>query len=177
MAFQLLFGERSLTVVAAAFGDPAAAHTIATSLARRLGKNRDSQVAVVEPADTLLSIKVEPESEGIKRTAIRSHLALGLFGLVAGLALGIAAVHENWAGAAQTPVLTTIVAGMLGIFAGLLLGGLLTLRPDRGEVADEVQRAAANGLWTVVAHPRNHAEVRTSSAMLTQAGGRLIRSL
>jgi hypothetical protein len=177
MALGLLFGERSLTVVAAAFKDSVTARTIATNLARGLGQDGAAQVAVVEPADSRLAVKVEPDSEGILRTAVRSHLVLGLLGLAAGPAVGMGAVHGNWAGAAQAPALTVIVAGVLAMFADMLLAGLLTLRPDHGVVADQVQRAAADGLWTVVAHPRNHAEALASSALLTAAGGRLVRSL
>lgn len=176
MALGLLFGERSLTVIAAAFKDSVTARATAANLARRLGHEGAAQVAVVEPEDNRVAVKVEPHSEGIMRTAVRSHLVLGLMGLAAGLAVGMGAVHGNWAGAAQAPALTVIVAGVLAMFAGMLLAGLLTLRPDHGVVADEVQRAAAAGLWTVVAHPRTHAEALASTALLTAAGGRLVRS-
>jgi len=76
-----LFGERSLTLVAATFPNRAAAVDAATTLQAELPQ---TGVDLIHPHDVNLARKLEPESQGIWRTASRSHLMLGLAGLVLG---------------------------------------------------------------------------------------------
>mgnify|MGYP006174973895 CR=1 FL=1 len=82
-----LFGERSLTLVAATFPTRAAAVDAATTLQAELPQ---AGVDLIHPHDVNLARKLEPESQGIWRTAIRSHLVLGLAGLVLGAGLLLA---------------------------------------------------------------------------------------
>ena len=81
MSKMSLFGERSLTLVAATFSDRTTAVDAATALQADLPQ---TEVDLLRPHDANFARKMEPESQGIMRTAIRSHLVLGLAGLVLG---------------------------------------------------------------------------------------------
>lgn len=171
-----LFGERSLTLVAALFDNGTAAARAAGSLQRQQRGER-CPVLVVEPHDPRLGRKLEPESRGIWQTLLRSHGKLGAAGLVVGAAVGALLVASGWAAAEASPGMTVGVAALYGLFAGLLLAGLLTLRPDRGRVISSVRDATAHGRWAVVAHPRSAEEADEAREALAREGGDVIRSL
>lgn len=169
-----LFGERSLTLVAATFADRASAADAATELRADLPQ---VEVDLVRPRDADFARKMEPESKGIWRTAIRSHLLLGPAGLLLGAVAAATLVANGWPAAASSPMLATLFLSTLGLFAGLMLAGLLTLRPDRSRVTLSIRRRSRAGKWAVVAHPTSPAESERAVARLRNAGGTVIRSL
>jgi len=169
-----LFGERSLTLVAATFSNRAKAIDAATELRAELPQ---VEVDLVRPRDADFARKMESESKGIWRTAIRSHLVLGPAGLVLGAATATALVAFGWPAATSSPMLTMAFLATLGLFAGLMLAGLFTLRPDRGRVTLSIRRRSRAGHWAVVAHPTSPAQSEHAVARLREAGGTVIRSL
>lgn len=171
-----LFGERSLTLVAALFDSGAAAARAAGLLQRRQEGERCA-VMVVEPNDPRLGRKMEPESTGIWHTLLRTHGKLGAIGLVLGALVGAALVAADWPAAAESPYMTVAMAAVYGVFAGMLLAGLLTLRPDRGRVIARVREATSHGRWAVVAHPRSPEQAEVAREALTGEGGEVLQSL
>ena len=91
----IIFGERSLTKVAAVFDSRGKAQTAVMHLRQAAGME-ESQVQLVGPDDTAgvvdapLSRKLEPEQSGIWHTLIRTHVVTGSIGAIAGglLSLG-----------------------------------------------------------------------------------------
>jgi len=169
-----LFGERSSTLVAATFSNRMAAVDAASALRAYMPQ---AEVDLVRPQDKDFARKMEPDSQGIWRTAIRSHLVLGLIGLGLGVAVAATLVGVGWPAAAGSPMLATLFLSILGLFAGLMLAGLLTLRPDRGRVTLAIRRRNREGQWAVVAHPTSPAQSERAVLSLQQAGGTVLRSL
>lgn len=169
-----LFGEDSLTLVAAAFRDQRRAERVARALDRTPALHH--RVALVAPDDPAAGRKFEPEQRGIWRTLVRSHVILGVAGLAAGL-LAAAWLVQSWSAAAHSPWFTAMFAGTLGAFFGMLLAGLLTLRPDRSVVIRNMRDQMQKGKWAVVVHPQDVSAARRSFSMLQRAGGSPERSL
>ena len=169
-----LFGERSLTLVAATFSDRVTPAAAASALRATMP---GTEVTVVRPLDADLARKLEPDAQGIWRTLIRSHLVLGLIGLGLGVAVAATLVGVNWPAAAGSPVLMTLFLSTLGLFAGLMVAGLLTLRPDRGRVTLAIRRRNRAGQWAVVTHPTSRAQSERAIRSLRQSGGTVLRSL
>ena len=84
-----LFGERSLTLVAASFDSHGAAERAAYALKQSTGL--DGEVAVIDPGDPLARRKLEPEQRGLWTTLLRSHLILGVAGVAVGVGVGVGA--------------------------------------------------------------------------------------
>jgi len=168
-----LFGEQSLTLVAATFQDQAIAAEVATELRADMPQ---VEVDLVRPRDADFARKMEPESTGIWHTAIRSHLALGPAGLLLGALVAATLVARGWPAAASSPMFAILFLATLGLFAGLMLAGFLTLRPDRGRVTLSIRRRNRAGQWAVVAHPRSVAQSDWVVDRLEKAGGTVIRS-
>jgi len=145
-----LLGERSLTLVAATFPNRASAVDAATALQAELPQ---TEVDLIHPHDVHLARKLEPESQGIWRTASRSHLMLGLAGLVLGAGVAATLIGIGWPAAVKSPMLATLFLSNLGLFVGLMVAGLLTLRPDRSRVVTSIRKRSLSGDWAVVAHP------------------------
>lgn len=171
-----LFGERSLTLVAALFDNGTAAARAAGSLQRQQRGER-CPVLVVEPNDPRLGRKLQPEPTGLWHTLLRTHGRLAVVGAVGGAILGAVLVSAGWDAAASQPGMTILIAGLYGLFAGLLAAGLLNLRPDRGRVIHSVRDATAHGRWAVVAHPRSTEEANAARQALAREGGDVIGSM
>lgn len=169
-----LIRERSATLIAGVYDSaPRAGH-----VAGMIGQNMPRwQVDVVPPGDVDMSRKLVPESGRVWQTFKRTHMILGAFGLIGGLLIGIVLTLSNAAVFATEPGLTLVAFGLYGLFAGLLMAGATALRPDRDLAAMRISDAAADHKWTVVAHARNEREADYLSDVMTQSGGRVIRSL
>lgn len=173
-ATHLLFGEKSLTVVAADFDSRFDAHAAADSL--RADAAADGPVSVLSPHAHHVGKVMEPEINGIWHTALRSHLTLGLLGLAAGLGVGGLLV-AHWAAAAASPWFTLGFLGVLGLFSGGMWAGFITMRPDHGLVHHKVKGALARKRWAVVAHPRSEQGAQHTTEALRRMGGEPMRSL
>lgn len=170
-----LFGERSLTIVGAVFPNRRWALSAAEELQREPDLRGD--VSVVVPDDPHAARKMEPESAGIWRTALRSHAILGAAGLVAGLGVAAALYLGGWQPAVTSPVLTAVFTGVLGTFFGMLMAGLVTLRPDHGIVIEELREGIENEKWAVVVRPESEADAELAEKRLREMGSTPVRSL
>lgn len=177
----LIFGERSLTKVAAIFDSRVLAETTALRLRQASGMT-DAQVKLVGPEDEMgvveapLSRKLEPESSGIWHTMIRAHVVTGVMGVAAGglfylglRMLGNVAIVSN-------PIISLVVTLFFGGIFGLLFGGLLTLRPDHYRVMASVRKAIKRGRWAVVSHPVNHDQTEQVMSLLNKQHVNTVRS-
>lgn len=171
-----LFGERSLTLVAALFDNGVAAARAAGNLQRHQQGERCA-VMVVEPHDPRLGRKLEPESTGIWHTMLRTHGKLAVLGALVGALIGAVLLMSDWAAADAAPVMTMAMSTIYGAFAGGLLAGLLTLRPDRSRVIADVRDATDHGRWAVVAHPRSPEQADAARRWLASEGGDVLQSL
>jgi hypothetical protein len=169
-------GERSTTLIAGIFASGDAARKAATDLhdASRL---RQSQIKLLQPHDANLEGKLEPERSGIWRTFKRSHLVLGIAGLVLGLLIALALKLSGVALFDSSPIMASMAIAILGIFGGLLAAGLISMRPDHDVVISKVREASESGQWTVVVHPMDADQVRASAEILGDSGGRIVRSI
>lgn len=170
-----LFGERSLTLVAATFQDRGSAERAFNAL--RLVSPRRLGIALITPRDPRLDRKMEPESRGIWLTLLRSHAWLGLAGALAGLLAAALLLVAGWPAALASPRVTLALGGVYGVFLGMLAAGLLTLRPDRARVTVQVRQASEQGRWSVVTHPVTVHEADVAQEVLAVGGGHVMRSL
>jgi hypothetical protein len=170
-----LFGERSLTLVAATFRDRGSA-VRATQELRRLSE-RKLGIFLIGPHDPDLGRKMEPESRGIWHSLLRSHAWLGAAGAVAGIVAAGLLYAGGWPAALASPHPMLAVGAVYGFFAGLVAAGLLTLRPDRARVIVQVRQASDDGHWSVVSHPVSAQEARLARETLASGGGQVMRSL
>lgn len=151
-----LTGERSDHKLAAVFDDPANANGAAETVRSDTGLN-GTDVRVLAPGGAESGRALEPESQGIWRTLVRSHVWLGVLGAVAGallfavlMAMDVAFIVGNVGWAFGLMV-------VLGGVGGLLLGGLVTLRPDHVPFILEARRALDEGKFVVVVHAPDEA--------------------
>ncbi|HEY9107630.1 MAG TPA: hypothetical protein VIN58_13205 [Roseateles sp.] len=170
-----LFGERSLTLVAATFHDGHSASRAVDALRQRL--TRKLGIFLITPRDRRLGRKMEPESHGISRTLLRSHVWLGLAGAGLGLVAAAAGLVAGWPAALASPRVMLAFGTVYGGLIGLLAGGLLTLRPDRARVINQVREASERGRWSVVSHPTSRRDAKLARELLARGGGQVLRSL
>jgi hypothetical protein len=166
-----LFAEKSLTLVAALFGDGQQAKLAAERL-----RQAQDDVDVVQPNDRQWMRKLEPEGRAIRRGAFQSHVVLMTAGFVLGVLVSFLLIN-TWAAAAASPLLTGISVTLILTLVGGIVAGLLTLRPDRSAVAVQVKEGLRKGRWAVVAHPRDEAAAVQADDTLRNAGGDVLRSI
>lgn len=179
---QILFGEQSLTKIAAIFDSRSRAETTALRLRQAAGMS-DAQIKLVGPQDMAgvvdapLSRKLEPESSGIWHTILRAHVVTGLLGMALGglFYLGLWMVGNT--SVSSHPVLMLFVSLFFGTIFGMLLGGLLSLRPDHYRVMAAVRKAIKRGGWAVISHPVNHDQTREVIIELQRRRVNVVRSL
>lgn len=173
---QGMFGDRSLTKVAAVFNDRADAQAMVARL-QSLPGMAPGQVRMLRPEDARedhaehFGRTLEPEQRGIFRTMIRAHVVTGFAGGVLGLLLYAWLLRSGTPLIASSPLLAFIaVVGFCTTF-GLLAGGLVTMRPDHVGLITEVREALEQGRWAVVVHPTDTAQTRQARALLQDGGG------
>lgn len=179
---RLLFGERSLTKVAALFASKSLAEDVAQQVKETAGLD-DPQVYLVGPPDgaavnsPAFSRKLEPEQAGIWRTLIRAHVVAGTAGVVIGILVYLGFLLADSAAVKSTPGMSLVAMVFFGGVAGLLLGGLLTARPDHARVITTVRRAIRKGGWAVVIHPVTQRQLDLAMRELRTHSTRVVRSL
>lgn len=137
--------------VSAEFGTRESAEAMVAGLAEESDLLK-SRVELVVPGDQHLGSKLEPESKGIARTALKSHIVLGLTFLILGLLTAGLLVTLGPPLTRSSPVMVFIVMTFFPTMAGLMLAGAITLRPDHDPLIASTRDAAQSGLWTVVVH-------------------------
>ena len=176
MNWQMLFGEKATTKIAAVFDSESQALSAADFLKSAAGL-QSTQVLLVEPYERDYAKKLEPEPQGVARTAIRAHAMLGLAGLVAGILIWFALYAADIPAIDSSPGLSAMAIIFLGSIAGLLLGGLITSRPDHQIVIQRVKTATEAGQWSLIVHPRDARECDVVIEKLTAAGADIARTV
>ncbi|MGC3964870.1 MAG: hypothetical protein QM803_16555 [Rhodocyclaceae bacterium] len=176
MSLSMLFGERSLTIVAALFDNLESARRAAEHV-RSASSMQAGQVKLVAPADPAFDAKLEPEQTGIAHTLIRTHIVLGAVGLVAGVLLAVVLQRADLALFAQSPGRSLFVLALLGLFFGMMVGGFVSLRPDHDMVIEKVRWGSASGRWAVVTHPVSSVQKKQAEDVLRAEHGELVESL
>lgn len=179
---RLIFGERSLTKVAAIFPGKNEAENAAKRV-KQTARLDDPQVYVVGPKDgttpgsPAFSRKLEPEQGGIWHTLIRAHVFFGVVGLILGSLLYLAFFSADSAAVKSMPGMSFVAIAFFGMLIGLLVGGLLTARPDHARVISTVRRAITDGRWAVVIHPLTQSQLDDALRELRANSDRVVRSL
>lgn len=164
MTASAVSGEIFTSKVGAAFGNGKDARTAAESLSRR-GIDA-GQVRIVGPDDPAIERKLEPETDGIARTLVRSHVTLGVAGLVAGIAAAFVLIATGVDLFAANPLYAVLVLAFFGTTGGLILGGLITLRPEHDRLIVWATSSARRGRWLVLVHARDGDEQRAAREAL-----------
>tara|TARA_R110002073_G_scaffold293110_1_gene458620 strand:- start:146 stop:508 length:363 start_codon:yes stop_codon:yes gene_type:complete len=110
--------------------------------------------------------KIEPETTGIARTLVQSHILLGVGGLVLGLLVAALLVTAGPVVTRSSPVMTFIALGFLFPVLGLLLAGLISLRPDHSAIIERARTATAMAHWTVIAHCATSGEMASAKSAI-----------
>ncbi|MDX5446115.1 MAG: hypothetical protein LPJ87_08665 [Zoogloeaceae bacterium] len=181
----VFFGERSVTKVAGLFDSNEVAQHAAQNLIDHSPLDA-SQVRVLGPSDTIATYgsgvgrgigrAVEPEQQGIWRTLIKSHLAAGVLGMLAGGLVFVLLMAIGFQAVVSTPGLSLLALAGFGLMFGLMVGGALSLRPDHGRVITVVRHGLEHGQWAVIAHPRDARQTHLAVKALQPGSARVVRS-
>ena len=178
---QGLFGERSLTKLAAVFPTEITARETARRMAADAGL-APGQIRVLGPdaarlsRRSLLSAAEEPEPSGIWRTLLRAHVVLGALGAVAGWAVCMGFMAAGNPAVTNSPRASMAVIAALGLVFGLLAGGLVALRPDHAQLFASIRSSLESGSWVVIAHPLNARQTAQASEIIVAAGRQVLRT-
>ncbi|TJZ74824.1 riboflavin biosynthesis protein RibA [Chitiniphilus eburneus] len=176
MLSELISGERARTKIAALFDSESAAANAANRVQRTAGVPV-GQVQLVCPGERHFGRKLEPETRGIVRTAIRAHVTLGLAGAVLGLIVyGVLYIAGNPA-VVSSPYVAAVLAAVFGLVFGLLAGGLATARPDHQAVVTPVRDAIKAGRWAVVVHPASPQQCDDALKVLHGVSNEVVRTI
>lgn len=176
MTWQALFGERATTKIAAVYETRNAASAAVETLSRE-AKLEPSQWTLVAPEEQGFARKLEPETDGIARTGIRAHLILGAIGLLAGAAFWAFLYVLPITYVVASPGASAAVIISFATILGMMLGGLVTARPDHQIVILKVRKAAEQGKWSLVLHPRTPEQCEALMQALNDAGADAVRTL
>lgn len=176
MTWQILFGETATTKIAAFFDSGEAAAVAGAGLRSSAGLQL-TQLRLIEPHEKDYSKKLEPETRGVPRTALRSHLVLGTIGLILGALLWAALYAKGIPAVVSSPQLSAGAIIFFSLIGGLLLGGLITARPDHELVIQRVRSEVEGGRWSLVIHPMTPAQCDAVTDFLAESGVEMVRSV
>lgn len=176
MAWNALFGEKATTKLAGFFDSEHELERVSSQLRQTAGM-QNTQLWVIRPHDSDYALKLEPETQGVVRTALRAHLWLGLAGLCVGAVLWLVLYYAGISAVVSSPFYSGAAILAFATVAGLLLGGLVTARPDHQIVIQAVAENTKAGRWTLVMHPRNEAQCRAVEEQLDTAKVESVRSI
>lgn len=174
MNTNVLSGEQSNTKIVAVFNTKLAAEECAQKIQEKgLDPN---QFDIVAPNEEGYDRKLEPESQGVKRTAIKAHLTFGVLGLVFGAIVWAILFFLDLAFIKSALISGLIAFLFFGTVAGLLLGGFITMRVDHQVVIQAVDTAVHEGHWSLVMHPRDREQAQLMTQSLSELGIDSVRS-
>ncbi|HLU20594.1 MAG TPA: hypothetical protein VKZ66_11615 [Pusillimonas sp.] len=176
MSWQALFGERATTKIAAIYDTREAAASMADSLEAIAGI-KANQWMLIAPHEKGFARKLEPETQGIARTGIRAHLILGAVGLLAGVMLWLVLYFLPITYIVASPVVSAAVIISFATILGMMLGGLVTARPDHQVVILKVRKAAEQGKWSLVLHPRDPRQCELLMKALLESEADVVRTV
>ena len=176
MAMQALFGEKATTKLAAFFETQEALDRVSAEL-RSVSGLQNPQLLVVRPHSAEFDRRLEPETQGVARTAVRAHLILGAVGLLFGIALWGVLYAMNISAIVASPYYSGGAIIAFSTVAGLLLGGLVTSRPDHQIVIQAVDTATKEGRWSLIVHPRDEEQCKSAESVFEAQKVQTVRSL
>ena len=175
MSTNAISGEQSNTKFLAVFDTEAELEQCRIAL-EQVGYD-PNQLATIAPHERRYSRKLEPESQGVFRTAIKAHTLFGLIGFALGFALWGGLYISGLPLIASSPIVSLIPFLFVLTSAGLLLGGFMTLRPDHLLVIQGVKSAKRAGRWSLVVHSRNATQTVQVEQWFDTAGVPVVHSL
>lgn len=176
MTMQALFGEKATTKLAAFFDTQDALEQVSETLRSTSGL-QNPQLWVVRPHAADFDRRLEPETQGVARTAVRSHLILGAAGLILGVLLWGLLYAMDIPAIVASPYYSGGAIVAFSTVAGLLLGGLITARPDHQIVIQSVDTATKEGRWSLIVHPRDEQQCQSALAVFEAAHVKTVRSI
>lgn len=136
-----------------------------------------NQYDVISPNEKKYSRKLEPETTGVAKTAIKAHAVFGGIGFVIGLGIWGILRLSHIELIESSPWLVLIPLLFFSTIAGLMVGGLITLRPDHQLAIQTVKNARKKGQWSMVIHSRNSHQSDFLMQELTKANIHFVRTL
>ncbi|HLV77212.1 MAG TPA: hypothetical protein VKY53_04720 [Marinobacter sp.] len=169
-------GEHIDHKVAAIFDSESAASEIVRALAKNTTL-ADDQILLVRPTDRHPGVELEPEDQGIWRTMVRSHITLGVLGVVAGFVFFLILTAFGLPFVTQNAITSAVVFSAFGGIFGLLLAGAFTARPDHMPYLMKAQSALRKGKFVVTVHATSAHQLEEATQFLESRNTRLVRSL
>lgn len=115
-------------------------------------------IEIVAPEDQNLSQKIEPNTQEIATTLVKSHSIIGAIGLLVGLGAALLLTTIGPDMTQSSPLLTYFALGFVGLLLGMMLAGAVSLRPDHDPLISETVKASENQQWSVIVQTRTSAE-------------------
>jgi len=168
--------EKHTGRVAAVFGSEQEAKAAKQKLIDQ-GKIKPGVISIVKPNDSQLSKKVEPESHGIAKTLVKSHVWLGLAGTIIGLVIATILVTIGPDIAQSSPLLIYIVFIFFGAIFGLMLAGAVSLRPDHDPLITQTVEASQEHQWSVVVQTDDQDDIDLVKKLLEKSAIELSETL
>lgn len=137
----------------------------------------NEQLKLIHPKDTHFEEKVEPDTNGVGRTLLKSHLILGVLGVVFGLLMASLLIVVGPVFTTSNPMMSLFSMGMIGGFLGLFAAGVISLRPDHDYIIEGTRGATEQHQWSVVVHTKNHSETQKAKSLMQGSALKLSESL
>jgi|SRR6056297_128629 len=166
-------GEASNHKLAAVFDDRGQAEDALQTLAGSTGL-APNQMRLLDRQTKRINRKLLPESTGIGRTLVRSHIVFGIVGLWFGLLLFLILNAAGQTFVTDNPIASLLLFLHVATLFGLMVGGLLTLRPDQVPYIRVVREALQSGRAVVVVHATSSDELGRAHSVLDGPAERVI---
>jgi len=118
-----------------------------------------SQIQVLDRPSDPIDRALLPESRGIGRTLIRSHLIFGAIGACSGFLIFLTLNVFGLPFVANNPIAAFLVLLHVSTLSGLLVGGLVSLRPDQVPYIRIAKEALQSGRSVLVVHAKSSDEL------------------
>ncbi|MGY6587020.1 MAG: hypothetical protein ACXIUB_01905 [Wenzhouxiangella sp.] len=121
--------------------------------------------------------RLEPESTGIWRTLVRSHLWLAFAGALVGLLVFTIMVSMGIAFVVQNQLTSALLLVVFCAGGGAMIGGLVTLRPDHVPFNTRVNAALEKNQFVLLVHLTSADQVPPARACLQQHADETLSTL
>lgn len=179
---KILFSEKSLTKVAGFYNSQFEAENAAKVILSNSSMDR-YRVRILHPYEaasptgSIMGMKIEPESDNIFKSIIKSHIILGATGGLVGLIVYAMLAWSDNPSIISTPLQSLIALIGFGITFGLLLAGFLSLRPDHTRLIAKVREALEEGKYAIIVHPIDDSETQRAIEAVERSTPLTVRTL
>lgn len=156
--------EKHTGRVAAVYGDEVSANAAKQKLIDN-GISR-SVISIVKPEDKSISRKIEPESQNIYKTIIKSHGWLGLIGAIIGIVIATGLVTAGPEMTQSNPIYTYFVFIFFGVVFGMMIAGAISIRPDHDPLITKTVEASHEQHWTLIVQTDDRDEIDRIKTLL-----------